>query len=426
MGSLNRGIDWKRQIIELDPERDHVFGALSQPCVMSVPEDLRETVLPVGETQFGVEDFMDCATRAPLNILETKFTYWYKTGMKEENRSWLELHGYIQNGHVTFSDRFIAILSGTTKQGNSLKAPLQAIHEFGLIPKTLLPKGSTMTFAQYHDNSMITQAMKDMGSEFKRRFPIEYELVLETHYADLLTDDMLDVAGYAWPSPINGVYPNPGDKEPNHAFMVVRKPKYNIYDNYEESPNDFIKVLTSDYNLYDYGYRVKVVSEAGDPTPITPNTIFEFIKKILILLKFQFITVPEPVVVPAPISNKEAALISMCLAIREFEGWYTGSRSQRNNNPGNVKYSTVGYLPIYGEVRKDMKGFAVFKDYETGWMYLKNLILSKAKAHPSWSLVTLFNEYAPNSDGNDHERYATFVGKKMGVNPFTWTLNNLL
>lgn len=118
-------------------------------------------------------------------------------------------------------------------------------------------------------------------------------------------------------------------------------------------------------------------------------------------------------------------LILLCEAIKEYEGWFPNSRSFRNNSPGNCRYSPVGYLPKYGEVKRDPQNFAIFKDYETGWLYLKNLILSKASRNPSWNLVSFFKEYAPEADHNDPVRYTTWVGKKMGVNPFLFQLKEL-
>jgi hypothetical protein len=63
---------------------------------------------------------------------------------------------------------------------------------------------------------------------------------------------------------------------------------------------------------------------------------------------------------PTPAPPKQSLLEAFCLAIRTHEGWFAGSRSQKNNNPGNCRYSSVGYASIYGKVGKDAQGFAVF------------------------------------------------------------------
>ena len=128
---------------------------------------------------------------------------------------------------------------------------------------------------------------------------------------------------------------------------------------------------------------------------------------------------------PEPPGDKEALLLAMMLAIKKHEGFYDGSRSKRNNNPGNFKFSSVGYLPKYEPVRKDKDGFAIFPFYDVGWMYLRNHILVKAKKHPEWTLKQFFNEYAPPVE-NDTVRYASVVAAAMGVSPYTWQLKNLL
>ena len=65
--------------IELEREHsqaeDWYFGAASSPSLFEIPQNEREDYLPKGEVQKGVEDFMDCASRGPLNILETYFNY---------------------------------------------------------------------------------------------------------------------------------------------------------------------------------------------------------------------------------------------------------------------------------------------------------------------------------------------------------------
>lgn len=243
-------------------DNDWTFGAFSTPCIALIPEIKRLEYLPKGEVQRGAEDTMDCATRGPINILETKFNWLYKNNLiTPENKLWLEKNGYIQNGNVEFSDAFIAIKSGTTREGNSLKAPLQAIENNGLIPKSMLPLLNTMTFDEYHDPHRITDVMDSLGQDFKKRFPINYELVYSIHYKELYESDMLVQAGYAWSQPINGEYPRV-DYPFNHVWIGVVKPLHTIFDNYiDPVDGDFIKKLAPDYAMLDYGYRLFITSE---------------------------------------------------------------------------------------------------------------------------------------------------------------------
>ena len=260
----NYGLDLAKEKLEQSTD-DWKFGAIGEDLAI-IPENERMKYLPIGEVQKGQDDLMDCASRGPLNILETKFNFLLKNKkLSFENEMWLKEKGYITNDGVEFSDAYIAILSGTTRQGNSLKAPLEAIRKNGLIPKSVLPLKSDMTWEQYHDPNRIMPLMKMLGEDFMSRFHINYEKVFEKSYPKLIKTCMLNVAGFAWPEPINGEYQSV-NQVANHCFIVVRSPLYLIFDNYPDSfDGDFIKKLANDYDLLDYGYRLSVNQKAIVP-----------------------------------------------------------------------------------------------------------------------------------------------------------------
>lgn len=256
------GLNLRKQREDQRPT-DWRFGARSQPCLATIPESKRIRYLPDGEVQKGKEDFMDCATRGPINIFETKFNFLYaKKLLKPENRKWLEDHGYVQKRKITFSDRFIAIKSRTTREGNSLVAPLQAIHQYGLIPKKMLPAKKSMTWAEYHRAADIDYGMELTAKEFKRRFKLNYDEVKRADFAKAYEMDFLDLAGYAWPTPRKGIYPDPGALPANHAFVGVKAPLHTVFDNYLDTDRDYLKRLAPDYTLYEYGYRAFVRAQA--------------------------------------------------------------------------------------------------------------------------------------------------------------------
>lgn len=136
--------------------------------------------------------------------------------------------------------------------------------------------------------------------------------------------------------------------------------------------------------------------------------------------------VAPPIAVP-PQPTQNSMLTLFALAIRNFEGWGapgsrlngvyypSGTRSYKNNNPGNARYFSGGYHSMYGKVGKDKDGFAIFKDYDTGFLYLQNMIKQKARNHPLWNIYDFFVAYAPKEDNNDPRRYATFVASKLAV-----------
>lgn len=261
--SKNYGFNLDLELQHQQPE-DYIFGATPLPCITDIKENEREAYLPVGEVQRGLEDTMDCASRGPLNILETKFNWLLsRHKLSPENENWLMDNGYVKDyGReglcVEFSDAFVAINSHTTREGNSLKAPLQAIHEKGLIPKKLMPLESWMSFDYYHNPARITPELKKLGEEFVRRFLINYGKVMEEDYKEVIGQDMLVVGGYAWPQPVNGEYPHE-EMAPNHCFILYKTPRYYAFDNYVDVVDgDYTKKLAPDYDFIDYGYRLIV------------------------------------------------------------------------------------------------------------------------------------------------------------------------
>lgn len=101
-------------------------------------------------------------------------------------------------------------------------------------------------------------------------------------------------------------------------------------------------------------------------------------------------------------------------AIQTFEGFFPGTRSYRNNNPGNLKY--VGQPGTTGQ---DDKGFAVFGTYEQGWAALIALIQLRISQHPTWTILDFFMSYAPPSDNNPTQQYAQTVANVIGASTDT-------
>lgn len=107
---------------------------------------------------------------------------------------------------------------------------------------------------------------------------------------------------------------------------------------------------------------------------------------------------------------------TLAAAIQTFEGYYPGTRSYRNNNPGNIKFASQP-----GATGQDDKGFAIFDSFSSGWTALITLIQKRIKQHPNWTILDFFMSYAPPSDNNDTSGYASFVAKAVGA-PITATL----
>jgi len=256
-----KGLDWDREIEEQSNKDWNFLAASSPEGLVKIPNGQRDLYLPRGEKQNIGEEKMDCASRAPNNILETDFNWLIKKNLISlPNLEWLKNNKYIINGEFEVSDAFITILSGTTRSGNSLKAPCLAIHDHGLVPKALLPQVNS--FADHHNPQRITPQILDLGKRFKERFPINFERVVEKDYDAVLDRGSFDAGLYAWPVPEEGEYHRQEDRNPNHAVDVYKKPKFHIFDNYVDSVDgDFIKKLASNYKLMPYGYRIFISAE---------------------------------------------------------------------------------------------------------------------------------------------------------------------
>jgi len=125
------------------------------------------------------------------------------------------------------------------------------------------------------------------------------------------------------------------------------------------------------------------------------------------------------------IIKNDLKLANFCLAIQSHEGWFPGSRSERNKNPGNLRY--VGQKLAIG---KDKNNFAVFSTYEDGFNTLKEMIKRAASGFskvysPEDTLLQFFGKYAPSFDLNDPNNYAQVVAKEIGVD-VSFQIKNLI
>jgi hypothetical protein len=103
----------------------------------------------------------------------------------------------------------------------------------------------------------------------------------------------------------------------------------------------------------------------------------------------------------------------MAKAIMEFEGYFEGSVSWKNNNPGNLKYA--GQASATGA---DSQGHAIFPTFQDGYRALINQIRRMFQGYgsiykPTMTLYQTFSRYA---EGNSRQ-YAEFVASRLGVSP---------
>lgn len=100
-------------------------------------------------------------------------------------------------------------------------------------------------------------------------------------------------------------------------------------------------------------------------------------------------------------------------AIMEFEGYFSGSISYLNNNPGNLKFAGQP-----GATGQDRFGHAIFPTFQDGYQALINQIRAMLDGRsslypPTFTLVQAMNRYA-TANGN---QYAMFIADRIGVDP---------
>lgn len=123
-----------------------------------------ESDLPAEERQYNDGgDSMSCVTFAELNGVETQ-----------------EFHLDVTGEHPEYSDRWIAKMSGTTREGNYLYKVADAIRRFGLVKEESYPKPSSpWTWDQYHANipEPLFSQLKAEGQEWLKKWDVKYESV---------------------------------------------------------------------------------------------------------------------------------------------------------------------------------------------------------------------------------------------------------
>ena len=104
-------------------------------------------------------------------------------------------------------------------------------------------------------------------------------------------------------------------------------------------------------------------------------------------------------------------------AIKAHEGWFVGSRSYRNNNPGNLRWSK------YQAGIRD--GYAYFLTYQQGWDALIFDIRAKCTGNtktelgPDSTILEFCEVWAPSFDGNRPRQYAEFIASRLNLSIYS-------
>lgn len=366
---------------------DYVRGII--PDEILVPDGNWDKWIPPEEVQRNSAfDTENCVAYGTLNALETIMHYKY---------------GFRPN----YSERFTGIMAGSDGHGNDPAVIAQAIRKYGVIPEEMLPfDDSVKTVEQYFDKNAITQEMLDKGQEWLREFTFMYEWIVtsqttgnEDHMKYYLKRSPLGISVYAWSLPNEkGQYYRKVDYDTH--WTMCKASEWKVDDSYIPSNKELVP---------DFGFHWVMRYYVGQ-TQQQRSTWIKYLSNLLntLLASLEIYM------------TNQTQIGKMADAIKEHEGYFPGSRSFRNKNPGNLKYTS--YTAELGATGKDQDNFCRFASIEQGTKALIQLIRDAKngllKAYkPEMTITQFFEVFAPTSDRNQPIAYAQDVARKVGVSP---------
>lgn len=440
--------------------------------------------IPTVEAQFAPGfDTMSCVTFSATNVLEMQVNWLIKNGkMSQRAIDGLKALGFFDaNGNFNISDRYTAIMSGTTKNGNYFQKVAESLRTQGILPDKDFPFGGN-TFEEYHDASKITQAMKDKAMKAYEFIALAYDWVFFDDVPELSEDQFNKATVALKTAPVQIGINTPA----HHAISMTALykqngvPFYKVFDHY---PN---------YSFEGDGYRPHFgmrifLSEKAAPI-VVPKTYPEYVfnRDLTLGMRHSDVKVLQQVLIVeglmkagldtgyfGPITQQavksfqarygiqtvgrvgpqtRAKLNALCqkknsvtpstkldawaLAIQKHEGYFApgqnskypkGTLSWQNKNPGNIRYAGLFAEMAIG---KHPLNFCIFATYEKGFEALKLLLTRAATGKssvydPEGDLYAFYERYAPSSDNNSPRAYAEAVARTIGV-PATTKIKNLV
>lgn len=323
-----------------------------------------------------------------------------------------------------WSERYMAIVSGTTRLGNDPHSVAEAARKWGIIDFELLPfDASIESYDMFYSPRPMSEVLAVAGKKFLAKCGIGHAWVWTDESIDLsvkqslmmkaLESSPLTVAVYAWQKDKRGVYVNPLKQPVCHDVSVydfIEGQYWMAFDSYDNT-----------HKLLDWEFpfsQVKIYALIEGPQVSTFDLQVAWLKGLWawVISRFQTPINNPPLTMPI---TSTAPIDVFCIALRDFEG-APGDLNYQNNNPGNCRPSPVGYLPKYGNVTVTHTAsgdFAHFPTYVLGWEYLQNTVMHRVELHPDWTFLDFFANWAPASDHNPSVKYATVVAQTCGVLP---------
>ncbi len=160
------------------------------------------------------------------------------------------------NIDVDFSDRFTAVMAGTTPNGNSPQAVIESIRHNGLIPESMMPfDDSIQTVEQYY--AAVTTAQEAAGRAWLDKRMVGHEWVFtdgllkdkQERMQDALLYSPLGVSVLAWERDDKTLLytKQPGEADNHWTVVYGCEPgsHWKVFDSYDS----YRKELAWDYNF---------------------------------------------------------------------------------------------------------------------------------------------------------------------------------
>lgn len=385
-----------------DFTKDYQLGGFTKvPAEILRPDGQWDAYLPTDEFQSLHFETNNCTAFATTNCIEAIM----RRRMNPSN----------------YSDRFLGIVAGTTEEGNDPNTVAEAWRKNGAVDENDLPM--TQTLAEYYKPRPMTEPYVSKGKDWLAKWKLRHEYVPgdAASMKEALTYSPLGAAVSAW-SQVNGLYVR--FREDNHWITIYgyEDGKYwKAFDSYDNTH----KKLSWDFT---FGTVKRYSVTVNDDLSILEQIVSLYSQVVSFLTVWLTEVKPlndaeTPVIVFE--KPKENRIHAWADAIQIYEGYAPGTRSYRNRNPGNLKYTS--YTRTLGPTGFDKQNFCIFPTVAVGYAALCTFLSDAAKgelgAYRGVDLYGFFNRYCPASDGNKPKHYAEYVSQQISVSPYTKIAN---
>ena len=233
---------------------DYILGGGMAPTVQIPLNGQWDKFLPDPEYQLrnGVET-MNCTAYATLNCIEM-----------------LEKAKY--GADINYSERYVGIMAGTDKTGNSPHKVAETIRKrSGLITEDMLPFEGIEHFDDYYSPKPITELYVNQGLKWLKRYNFKHEWVFKKKDSlsnkreamkEALKLSPLGVAVYAWRKGDDGLYIQV--KMDNHwvcIFGYKEGEYWKAFDSYDATIKHISWRLT--WNSLDFCTKVEAMKDGS-------------------------------------------------------------------------------------------------------------------------------------------------------------------